>query len=103
MESVIAVITLWYVQFCPDRLCKTSAMCTHCKLLSILLFTFASILNDTFLYAPYLTLLIFKVNSQSYEIFCRYSVRIIQLNLDPLSTLYRIAYYLFLLPINGGW
>ena len=101
MESVIAVITLWYVQFCPDRLCKTSAMCTHCKLLSILLFTFASILNDTFLYAPYLTLLIFKVNSQSYEIFCRYSVRIIQLNLDPLSTVLPITFSYCLLMVAG--
>ena len=54
MESVIVVITFWYVQFCPDRLFKTSAMFTHSKLINILILIliFASILNDTFFYAP---------------------------------------------------
>jgi len=80
-----------------------SMMFTDSKPISILPFTFTSILIDTFLYAPYLTLLMLKVNSQSYESFCQYSVRIIQLNLDLSPTLYHIAYNHFLSPINDGW
>ena len=71
MESVIVVITFWYVQFCPDRLCKTGAMFTYSKLINILLLIFASILNDTFLYAPYLTFLMLKgARSRYFRQFC---------------------------------
>ena len=45
MESVIVVITFCYVQFCPDRLCKTGAIFTHSKLINIWLLIFASILK----------------------------------------------------------
>ena len=35
-----------------------------------------SVLNDTFLYAPYLTSVTLSVNSQNYETFCRYRPRL---------------------------
>ena len=99
MESVIVVITFWYVQFCPDRLFKTSAMFTHSKLINILILIFASILNETFLYAPYLTFLMLKVNSQICETFCSVEFgRICHLR----SIVLPITTFLIMLLINGG-
>ena len=81
--------------------CLKQAMFTHSKLINILILIliFASILNDTFLYAPYLTFLMLKVNSQIGESFFLVEFgRICHLR----SIVLPITTFLIMLPINGG-